>query len=82
MGCRPHIAGVRGAVPPNCRSRWSGLHEAAADRVAGEFDAIMHAELFEDVRAMALDGLLADDQHVRDLVVGVGLGDEAEDLAE
>ena len=36
--------------------------ESAPDRVAGQLDAVAHAELFEDVRAVALDGLDADHQ--------------------
>jgi hypothetical protein len=43
-----------------------GLDEAAPDRVAREFDAVPHAELLEHVRAVAVDGLDADDEHGRD----------------
>jgi len=43
-----------------------GLDEAAPDRVACEFDAVPHAELLEHVRAVAVDGLDADDEHGRD----------------
>ena len=57
-----------------------GLYEPAADGVAGEFDAVAHAELFEDVRAVALDRLLGDEEHLADLLVGVRLGDELDDL--
>ena len=47
--------------------RHSGLDEPAADRVAGELDAVAHAELVEHARAMALDGLRADDERLGDL---------------
>ena len=60
--------------------RRSETDEAAADRVARELDAVAHAELLEDVRAVALDRLLADEQHLGDLLVGVRLGDELDDL--
>jgi hypothetical protein len=43
-------------------------------------DAIAHAELLEDVGAVSFDGLLGDVQQIADLVVGVGFGDELEDL--
>src|SRR5687767_7306850 len=58
----------------------SGLHEPLADRVADELDPVAHAELGEDVRAMALDGLLADDQQLGDLARRVRLRDELEHL--
>ena len=56
------------------------LDEAAADRVARQLDAVVHAELLEDVRAVALDGLLADHQRVGDLPGAVALGDQLDDL--
>src|SRR3982751_5903274 len=74
MGWRPQ-GGPAGA--PRARS---GLDEAAADRVAGELDAVAHAELLEDVRAVALDRLLGDEKQVADLLVRVRLGDELDDL--
>ena len=46
----------------------SGLDQAAADRVAREFDAVAHAELVEDVLPMALDDLDADEERARDLL--------------
>src|SRR4029079_10585372 len=58
----------------------SGLDEAAADRVPRQLDAVAHAELLEDVRAMALDGLLADRQLGGDLAVDHPLGDQLDDL--
>src|SRR4051794_16237807 len=56
------------------------LDEPAADRVPRELDAVVHAELLEDVRPVPCDRLLADVQLVGDLVVGVRLGDELDDL--
>lgn len=47
--------------------RRSGLDESAADRVAGECDPIAHAELAQNVRAVALDRLLADREQLSDL---------------
>ena len=38
-----------GPPPPTAGPRGSGLDEAAADRVAGQLDAVAHAELLEDV---------------------------------
>src|SRR3954447_23283871 len=70
----PHPAG---ALP---RNPASGLHEALADRVADELDAIAHAELGEDVRAVPLHRLLADDEHLGDVAGRVRLGDQLEDL--
>src|SRR4051794_13427291 len=54
--------------------------EPAADRVAGELDAVAHSELLEDVGAVSLHRLLRDVQEAADLVVGMGFGDELEDL--
>src|SRR5215211_1944212 len=57
-----------------------GLDEAAPDCVAGQLDSVSHAELLEDVGAMAIDGLLADEQHLADLVARVALGNQLDDL--
>ena len=46
----------------------------------GQLDAVAHPELVEDVRAVTLDGLLADHQRLGDLLAGVGLGDQLDDL--
>src|SRR3954447_23762623 len=54
--------------------------QSAPDRVAREIHAIAHLELLEDVRAVAIDRLAADYEHARDLVAGVPLGDELDDL--
>ena len=48
----------------------------AADRVADELDAVAHAELAQQVRAVRLDGLLGQVQRLGDLLVGEGLGDQ------
>jgi len=58
----------------------SGFHEAAADRVAGEFDAVAHPELVENVGAVPLDCLDGDDEHVCDFFRRVCFGDQLEDL--
>src|SRR5436309_2056864 len=50
------------------------------DRVAREVDAVAHLELLEDVGPVPVDGLAADDEHSRDLVAGVALGDELDHL--
>src|SRR5690349_1654587 len=68
--------GVAAAGSAGARPTRSGLDEAAADRVAGELHPVAHAELLEDVRAVALDRLLGDEQQLADLLVGVRLGDE------
>src|ERR671910_3513699 len=52
------------------------LDESAPDRVTRELDAIAHAELFEDVGAVALDGFDADDEDLGDLLGAVRLGDQ------
>lgn len=58
----------------------SGFDQPTADCVAGELHSVVHVELLEDVRAMALDGLDADHQRVGDLLVAVALGDQLDDL--
>jgi len=50
------------------------------DGVARQLDTVAHAELLEDVRAVALDGLLGHEQQRTDLLVGVCLRDELDDL--
>ena len=56
------------------------LDEPGADRVAGELQPVPQAELCEQVGPVPLDGLDADDEEVGDLLRGVALGDELEDL--
>src|SRR4051812_28130771 len=58
----------------------SGLDQAAADRVARQLDAVAHAELAEDVRPVALDGLRADHEDLGDLLRRVRLGDQLHHL--
>ena len=53
---------------------------AAPDRVPGQLDAISHPQLLEDVRAVALDRLLADHQDLGDLLARVALGDQLDHL--
>src|SRR5262249_20560956 len=57
-----------------------GEDEAAADRVARQLDAVAHAELLEDVLAVALDRLDADHELRGDLLRRVGLGDQLQHL--
>src|SRR5437016_5711559 len=54
----------------------SGLDQAALDRVANQLDAVAHPELAQHVGPVGLDGLLGQVQHLRDLRIGVGLGDQ------
>src|SRR5262249_53551037 len=54
----------------------SRIDEAVADRVASELHTVTHPELLEDVRTVAIDGLLADDERLGNLPVGVALGHE------
>ena len=56
------------------------LNQAAADRVAGELDTVVHAELAQDVRPVTLDRLLADHQRFGDLLTAIALGDQLDDL--
>jgi len=53
----------------------SGLDEAPSDRVTRQVDPVADPELLEDVRAVALDRLLADHEDLGDLLAGVSLGD-------
>src|ERR1700754_4383435 len=68
------------AVPPRFTeaAAYLRLREAATNRVAHELHAIAHAELAQQVGTVRLDGLLRQVQGLRDLLVGVGLGDQLE----
>src|SRR5207237_10744660 len=59
-GVRPALRNRR-IRPIEAAERARGLRfdQAATNRIASELDAIAHAELLEDVRAMALDRLHA-----------------------
>src|SRR4051812_25339468 len=69
-------------VPP--RFTGAGLYlclgETPADRVTHQLDAIAHAELAQQVRAVGLHGLLRQVQRLGDLLVRVGLGDQLQAL--
>ena len=80
-GPRPR-GGRAGALRSSLGAAVKGLRldEPAADRVAHELHAVAHAELAEDVGAVRLDRLLRELQRLRDLPVGVGLGDQLDDL--
>src|ERR1700685_4636249 len=56
------------------------LDQPPADRVANELDAVAHPELAQHVRAVGLDRLLGQMQDLRDLRIGVRLGDQLHDL--
>src|SRR6185436_12681817 len=56
------------------------LYETGADGVTGQLQPVAQAELRQQVRPVPLDGLDADEQHVGDLLGGVTLRDELEDL--
>jgi hypothetical protein len=56
------------------------VDQAPAYRVARELNAIVHAELVEDVCAVVLDRLGTDDEGFGDLLGGVRLGDQFEHL--
>src|SRR4029077_13588632 len=66
-GARQHTTGSR-------------FDESVPNRIAGQLDAVAHAELLEDVRAVAIDRLLADHQGLGDLPVGIALGHELDDF--
>jgi hypothetical protein len=52
------------------------LDQSALDRIARELYAVAHAEFLEDVLAVAVDGLDADEERIGDLLRRVRLGDE------
>ena len=58
----------------------SRVDETSPDRVAGELDPVVHPELLEDVRPVALHRLRADHERGGDLVVGLRLGDQLDHL--
>lgn len=58
----------------------SRLDEADSDGVAGEFEAVAQAQFLQEVGPVPLHGLGADDEQVPDLLRGVALRDELEDL--
>src|SRR5919106_3517493 len=70
----------RGRPLSRSRSSASGLDEPAADRVAGERDAVAQPELVENVLAVALNGVFAEVQHLGDLAAAVALGDQLDHL--
>jgi hypothetical protein len=71
------LPGGRGSCSPPCSQRfrsWPGSPFAVANSAS-------RVELLEDFGPVALDGLGADHEQVRDLLRRVGLRDELEDLA-
>ena len=57
------------------------LYEPLRMRVLDQFGDVVEVELAHDVGAVALDRLLADRRAFGDLLVGVALGDQRQDLA-
>jgi hypothetical protein len=51
------------------------LDQAALDRITSELDSISHPELLEDVRAVAIDRLLADHKDLGDFLAGQAFRD-------
>src|SRR5512132_1887980 len=78
--CQPRAWGSSGN-PPTFFGCGSGLDETAADRVARQCDAVAQAELEQDVRAVSLDRLFADDEGLGDLAARVAVSDQLDDLA-
>src|SRR5450755_2120137 len=84
--CNVHVPLASRRAGPACRSSRSAgtrrlrFDKAAADRVPRERDAVVHAELLQDVRPVTLDGLLADYQPVGDLLGAEALGDQLHHL--
>ena len=72
---RPVARTARAGSPSATR-----LHQPAPNRVPRQLDPVVHPELVEDVRAVAVDGLLADHERVGDLPGAVALGDQLDDL--
>jgi hypothetical protein len=58
----------------------SWLGDATADGLGGCLDAVLEVEFGEDAGDMVGDGVGADGQVVRDLVVAVAAGELGEDL--
>ena len=72
--------GPSGAPQYRAALRPPRLDQSAPDGVADELHAVAHAELGEDVRAVALDRLLAQHELAGDLARRPRLGDELDDL--
>src|SRR5262249_5627826 len=71
-----------GDGPPGARHLYdaSGLDQAVADRVPRQLDAVAQVQLREQVLAVPVDGARADHEDLGDLLRGVPLGDQGEDL--
>src|SRR5262245_8265169 len=75
-----HSGSLRGVSAAMGATPHLRLDEPPPDRVARELDTVAHAELAEDVGAVALHRLEADDEHRRDLLRRVPLGDQLQHL--
>src|SRR5205807_9827879 len=69
----------RGPLEPSTMD-WSGVDQALADGVEGRLRAVVDVELLVHVADVVANGLLADAQRVRDLLVGHAAGQELQDL--
>ncbi len=58
----------------------SSFDQSASDRVAGQFDPVMHAQFLQQIRSVSLHRLLADHQFLGDLTRTEPLGDELDHL--
>src|SRR5690349_17403214 len=65
--------------PTFCHSR-ALLHrnQALAQRIDRRLSAVRKVQLAKDIADVGLDGLLADDQRVGDLLVALALGDQTQ----
>src|SRR5258706_529560 len=84
-------------MPPTCAAPWSsvllerpkrrssalasGLTEVVAHRVAHDLRDRIGADLTHDRRAVGLDGLHTDAQHVGDVLVAMAFREQLDDLA-
>src|ERR671914_1683619 len=80
LSCRVARAGASNPRPVTRLTLRLRLRQAAADGVASQVHPVAHPQLVEDVRAVALDGLVADNQQRCDLPARVALGDQLDDL--
>src|SRR5204862_6607326 len=58
----------------------AALHELRVDRHERELEAVRDAELVENVRNVVLDGVFADGELTRDVLVGQSAYDGGDDL--
>src|SRR5512138_1485331 len=90
MGCSPHVRfdQSNSGTSARCRSRNprtlndgqldAALDDAGANGVAGESGGVVDVQLLHEMFAMLLDGLDADAEFGRSLLVGLAFGDQLE----